>query len=120
MKGKGVYIAISALLGTLTALLHSYLALIIFFGYVWLLYRYKPFSKPHYFVIVLTFPLYVIVAITTDINNKTDLNGTEERLAITIFEWETDGDLLQITGEDQQTKEKLLIRYYITSMNEKM
>lgn len=119
MRGKGIYFAISALLGILSALLHFIFFIAIFILCLMFLHRYKVFSQPQKLLIVITFSLFCLVGIMTNMQNKTMLNGNEQYFTIRVLEWQTNGDLLQIIGKDQLSNELLVIRYRMKSFQEK-
>lgn len=119
MKGKGIYLALAALLGILSAFvgftIFGFFALI----YLYLLKRYKSITTLRLTIVIFVFILYSYVGVLAKQNNKTDLTGEEQSLFVELHEVDINGDLLVIRGIDKATSEKILIHYRIHSNEEK-
>lgn len=119
MKGKGIYLAIAALIGILSALDSDRLMVLLMLLYLYFLYRFKSMTKLRLFLFVLVFIIYSGVGFLASIHNKTELTGSEHSLQVQLLQTDFNGDVLLINGIEQTTHEKLLIRYRIHSPQEK-
>lgn len=120
MNGKYFYIAIAALLGVLTSLFAILPFLLLTIIYLFLLYKYKGYSRNQLLFIISLFVIFFLSSEHTAVNNKSKLLDN-----LSVFQLQftdntkVDGDLLQVTALDRRSKEKLLIRYKIKSEQEK-
>lgn len=119
MKGKGIYLAIAALLGILSALESYLLMVLLMLFYLYFLYWFKEMTQLRLILFVLIFFIFSGVGFWASIHNKTELTGSEHRLQLQLLQTDFNGDVLLINGIDQATHEKLLIRYRIRSPQEK-
>ncbi|MGJ7921438.1 DNA internalization-related competence protein ComEC/Rec2 [Neobacillus sp. LXY-4] len=120
MKGKGIFVAVSGLLGVCCALLDFTSFMIVFLIYAVFLYSQKSFSKSQFLFLLFTFFLYSMIGNNVNLSNQSQISDTEEDFTVLLQQWKMDGDRLQIEGKDVKTKEKLLIQYRFKSLQEKV
>ena len=119
MKGKGIYFSVSVLLGVFCALLDVMIFFMLFLLYVYLLSKFKSFSKKQISLIIFMFFLFWMVGIIANGRNVSILTGNENEFNFIFQEWKINGDQLQITVKDEKSNEKLLLQYDIKSESEK-
>lgn len=120
MNGRLIYFALAALLGVLCSLVSFLLFFFLALIYLWFLKKLKCFSFPQLQWIMAMFLFFLVSTAITLQHNQSKLSP-----ATTAFQLEytdnpsIDGNLLQIIAQDTKTHEKLLLRYTITSEEEK-
>lgn len=120
MNGKYFYFAIASLLGVLAALFSQLPFLLLTIIFLYILYKYKKYSKLHLAIVFLLFITFFLTSQHAVTNNKTSLSDSTTNFTVEFTENpKVDGDLLQVTARDLKNKEKLLIRYKIKSEAEK-
>ena len=120
MKNKGVFYAISALIGVLAAFQDFFGYFIILNLYLFFLLIRKKFSLGQVIMIYLLF-FFLFIRTEIDIeHNKTSFIGSEKIFYLVIEELgKMDGDLLTVTATDMQNRENLLLKYRMQSEEEK-
>ncbi|WP_187118810.1 DNA internalization-related competence protein ComEC/Rec2 [Bacillus marasmi] len=119
MKGRGIYLALAALFGILSAFVNIGLFGLLTLLYLYILKRFKSVTKLQLMLILFVFILNGFVGFSAKQNNRTELSGGEQSLHIELQQSRINGDLLVINGIHKTTTEKLLIRYRIHSPQEK-
>ncbi|MDR7078021.1 competence protein ComEC [Neobacillus niacini] len=120
MNGKYFYFAIASLLGVLAALFSQLPFLLLTIIFLYILYKYKKYSKLHLAIVFFLFITFFLTSQYAVTNNKTSLSDSATNFTVEFTENpKVDGDLLQVTASDLKNKEKILIRYKIKSEAEK-
>jgi competence protein ComEC len=121
MNGKYFYFAITALLGVLSSLVHFLLFFLLTALFLFLLYKYKRYTNRKLLLIIGTFLIFWFLGNHDIFKNKTAITETTNSFFLEFNEnTKIDGDLLQVLATEERFKEKLLIRYKITSEQEKL
>ena len=120
MKNKGVFYAISALIGVLAAFQDFLVYFIILNLYLFFLLTRKKFSLWQVVTIYLLF-FFIFIRAEVDIEqNKTSFLGSEKTFYLVLEEvGKMDGDQLTVTATDMQNEETLLLKYRMQSEAEK-
>ena len=120
MSTKGVFLTMSALLGTVAAMENFFLFLIItMIFFIFLLQRIKVEIK-YIMLFLVIFSVFFIRAYLEIDFNQTHFLGSERNFILLFNEiGKVNGDLLTIAVTDQSSKEPLLLRYKIKTENEK-
>ncbi|HEY4550352.1 MAG TPA: DNA internalization-related competence protein ComEC/Rec2 [Bacillus sp. (in: firmicutes)] len=120
MKNKGVFYAISALIGVLAAFQGFLVYFISLNLYLFFLIPRKKFSLRQVTIIYFLFFSFFIRAEVDIEHNKTSYVGNEKTFYLVLEELgKMDGDLLTVTAIDMQSEETLLLKYRIQSEAEK-
>ena len=120
MKNKGVFYAISALIGVLAAFQDFLVYFIILNSYLFFLLTRKKFGLWQVMTIYLLF-FFIFIRAEVDIEqNKTSFLGSEKTFYLVLEEvGKMDGDQLTVTATDMQNEETLLLKYRMQSEAEK-
>jgi competence protein ComEC len=120
LKNKGVFYAISALIGVLAAFQGFLVYFIILNLYLFFLLTRKKFSL---WQVIVIFSLFFSFFIRSEIDieqNKTSLLGNEKTFYLVLEEFgKVDGDLLTVAATEMKNEETLLLKYRIQSEAEK-
>ncbi|MDN3018599.1 DNA internalization-related competence protein ComEC/Rec2 [Paenibacillus sp. BSR1-1] len=120
MYGKYVYFAIAAFLAELSVLSEFLPFFLLTVTYLYVLYKYKRFNNQHLLLLMAIVLIVFFAGHSAVINNKTKIPETETAFFLKYTQDpKIDGDLLQVQAFEQRYKEKILIRYYIQSEQEK-
>ncbi len=120
MYGRFIYFAAAALLGVLCSLKSFLLFILLLLFYLLLLSIYKQFSIPQISILLAFFLLFFVSAQFAVLHNRTMISPSSSHFYVEFIEApKIDGDKLQIIAKDAATREKLLLRYKITSEKEK-
>ena len=120
LKNKGVFYAISALIGVLAAFQGFLVYFISLNLYLFFLISRKKFSLRQVTIIYFLFFSFFIRAEVDIEHNKTSYVGNEKTFYLVLEELgKMDGDLLTVTAIDMQSEETLLLKYRIQSEAEK-
>jgi len=120
LKNKGVFYAISALIGVLAAFQGFLVYFISLNLYLFFLIPRKKFSLRQVTIIYFLFFSFFIRAEVDIEHNKTSYVGNEKTFYLVLEELgKMDGDLLTVTAIDMQSEETLLLKYRIQSEAEK-
>ena len=120
LKNKGVFYAISALIGVLAAFQGFLVYFISLNLYLFFLIPRKKFSLRQVTIIYFLFFSFFIRAEVDIEHNKTSYVGNEKTFYLVLEELgKMDGDLLTVTAIDMQNEETLLLKYRIQSEAEK-
>ncbi|NRD75900.1 DNA internalization-related competence protein ComEC/Rec2 [Bacillus sp. BRMEA1] len=120
MNGKCIYFAIAALCAVLSVLVHFFSFFVLSLIYVYLLFKYKRFSKPQLSAIVGIMILFALITCRAEMKNSTALPEDQTTFHLEyIQDPKIDGNLLQIFAKETKYNENLLIRYQIHSEKEK-
>src|SRR4051812_29198103 len=105
MNGKYFYFAIAALLGVLTSLYFFLPFLILTVIYLYLLSKYKKYSKLQLTIVICLFITFFLTSQHAVTNNKTSLSDSLTTFYVEYTEnTKVDGDLLQVTARDLKSK----------------
>jgi competence protein ComEC len=120
LKNKGVFYAISGLIGVLAAFQDFLVYFIILKLYLFFLLSRKKFNFWQVITIYLLF-FFLFMRAEIDINqNKTSFLGNEKTFYLVLEEaGKMDGDLLTVNATDMQNKETLFLKYRMQSEEEK-
>lgn len=119
MNGKGLYFAIAALLGVLAAFQNFLLILVVFLLFISILFNMKAFTVKQSIIVILLFLLFNVLGVERLRSNVTEINQGQTEFDVIFLDTKIDGDKLQISAQDKQTNEKILIQYQIKSQTEK-
>jgi len=120
LKNKGIFYAISALIGVLAAFQGFLVYFISLNLYLFFLIPRKKFSLRQVTIIYFLFFSFFIRAEVDIEHNKTSYVGNEKTFYLVLEELgKMDGDLLTVTAIDMQNEETLLLKYRIQSEAEK-
>lgn len=120
MIGRFFYFALSALLGVLCSLISFIPFFLITLIYIFLLFRYKGYTKPQLALISCLFFVFLAEGHHTVVKNKTTIPDSNTTFILEYNQdTKIDGDLFQVMATEKMYKEKLLVRYKIKSEQEK-
>ena len=120
MKTKGVFLALSALLGTLAAMENVFLFLIITMIFFILLLQRVKIEIKYLTLFLVIFSFFFVRAHLEIESNQTGYSGNERNYILLFNEMgKVNGDLMTMVVTDQESKEPLLLRYKIRTENEK-
>jgi competence protein ComEC len=120
MQNKGIFYALSGLIGALAAFHSFILFFVILCLYLIFLMKRKKFDKRHMVIILLLFLVFFSRAEIEVAHNRSSLSGQEQTFYLFFNEIaKIDGDQLTIKAMDQKSSESLLIKYRIKSEGEK-
>ncbi len=120
MKNKGVFYAFSALLAVLAVLQNPLWSVISFILLMVFLQKRKKFTRKDMAVVLIVFLVFFIRSEVEVLQHKSKLSGEEQTFRISIQDIsKINGDMLTMHAEEQNSGEKLLIKYRIKSEQEK-
>ncbi|CEG27936.1 DNA internalization-related competence protein ComEC/Rec2 [Bacillus sp. B-jedd] len=121
MKGKLIFLAPPALLGTMLALHGPHPILAAFFLYLIFLTKFKRFSPRVLCIVITIFMLFALAGNHSVQKNHSALSGMEKEFFL-VFDSgaKIDGDRFRTIAKDRATGESLSIIYKIKSEREKM
>lgn len=121
MKGKLIFLAPPALLGTMLQLNNPPTILALFLIYLIFLSKFKRFSPKGLCFIIIIFIFFTLAASHSVQNNHSDLSGEEKKFFL-VFDSgaKIDGDRFRAIAKDQATGEALSVTYKIKSEKEKL
>ncbi|PFP25496.1 DNA internalization-related competence protein ComEC/Rec2 [Bacillus sp. AFS073361] len=120
MNGKYLYFAIAALFGVLSALSKFLPFFLLQVFVLYLLYIYKRFSTLQLTSITVCFLIFFFIGLHSNSINKSVIPAPTTTFTLQYTQDpKIDGDLLQVQAIEQRYKERVLIRYKISSEQEK-
>ena len=120
LKNKGLFFAVSALMGVMAAFQSFFVCLILLYGYLFFLLNRKKFGLWQVLMICFLFFFFFVRADIDIKHHKTSYEGSEKLFYLILDELgKVDGDLLTITATDIQNEETLLLKYRMKSEEEK-
>jgi competence protein ComEC len=120
MNGKYFYFALTALLGVFCALSFFFPYFLLTCLYLYVLKKYKRFTNPQMTIVLVTFFLFFMIGQHAEAVNKTVIPASTTTFFLEYNQdKKIDGDLLQVIATEKRYNEKMLVRYKITSEQEK-
>jgi competence protein ComEC len=120
MNGKYIYFALTALLGVLSSLSLFLPFFLLTCLYIYVLSKYKKYTNPHMAIVFMVYLIFLVIGQQAEKVNKTIIPESTTAFLLEYTEdKKIDGDLLQVVATEKSFHEKLLIRYKISSEQEK-
>ncbi|WP_223591288.1 DNA internalization-related competence protein ComEC/Rec2 [Neobacillus bataviensis] len=120
MYDKYVYFAIAAFLAELSVLSKFFPFFLLTLTYLYVLYKYKRFNNQQLLFLMAIVFIFFFAGHSAVIKNKTKIPESETAFLLEYTQDpKIDGDLLQVQAFEKRYKEKILIRYYIQTEQEK-
>jgi len=120
MSGKYIYVAFGAFLGVLCSLVKLFPFLLLTILYLYALTKLKKVKKVQMVLIILLSFVFFLKGEWAVSHNYSRIPSTKTVFYIEYIQNPIiDGDLLKVQGMERQYKEKVLLRYQITSEEEK-
>jgi competence protein ComEC len=120
MNGRYFYFALTALLSVLCSLINFFPFFLLTVMYLYLLYRFKGYTKSELFFISCFFFVFLAVGQHAAAKNKPIIPESATTFFL-VYNQDTkiDGDLFQVPATEKSYNEKLLVHYKIKSEQEK-
>lgn len=120
MKNKGIFFALSALLGVSAVFQSMLLSMVFLVLMILILQKRKKYTRTEISLVLLVFLVFFMRAEIEERYYQTKFSGKEKSFQLALAEHvKIDGDRLTLTAEESNVHEKLVITYLIKSEIEK-